>query len=39
VAGIDPVRDFATVRPATQPPGRLVASFLAWSQAWLARRF
>src|SRR6478736_6480119 len=39
VAGIDPVRDFATVRPATQQPGRLVASFLAWSQAWLARRF
>jgi hypothetical protein len=26
------------VRPATQQPGRLVASFLAWSQAWLSRR-
>jgi DNA-binding transcriptional LysR family regulator len=30
VAGIDPVRDFSTVRPAGRPPGRLVEWFLAW---------
>jgi DNA-binding transcriptional LysR family regulator len=30
VAGIDPVRDFSTVRPAGRPPGRLAESFLAW---------
>jgi DNA-binding transcriptional LysR family regulator len=36
VAGIDPVRDFSTVRPATQQPSRLVAAFLAWSRDRLA---
>jgi DNA-binding transcriptional LysR family regulator len=30
VAGIDPVRDFSTVRLAGRPPGRLVEAFLAW---------
>jgi len=36
VAGIDPVRDFSTVRPAAQAPGRLVAAFLEWSRRRLA---
>ena len=39
VDGIDPVRDFQTVRPATHEPGRLVAAFLAWSRDWVAGRF
>jgi molybdate transport repressor ModE-like protein len=39
VDGIDPVRDFQTVRPATHEPGRLVAEFLAWSRDWVAGRF
>ena len=30
VAGVDPVRDFSTVRAAGRPPGRLAESFLAW---------
>ena len=30
VAGIDPVRDFSTVRPAGRPPGRLAEAFVAW---------
>jgi DNA-binding transcriptional LysR family regulator len=37
VAGIDPVRDFSTVRLAAHRPNRLVAAFLAWSQERLAR--
>jgi DNA-binding transcriptional LysR family regulator len=36
VAGIDPVRDFSTVRLAAQAPGRLVAAFLEWSRRRLA---
>ena len=36
VAGIDPVRDFSTVRPAAQVPSRLVAVFLEWSRRRLA---
>lgn len=32
VDGIDPVRDFSTVRPAGRPPGRLAEAFLAWSR-------
>ncbi|MDX6533916.1 MAG: hypothetical protein QOF68_1660 [Gaiellales bacterium] len=31
VAGIDPIRDFSTVRPAGAEPSRPVAAFLAWS--------
>ena len=30
VAGIDPVRDFSTVRPAGRPPDRLAEAFVAW---------
>lgn len=36
VAGIDPMRDFATVRLASQAPSRLVAAFLDWSRPRLA---
>ncbi len=32
VSGIDPVRDFSTVRPAGGHPSRTTAAFLAWSQ-------
>ena len=36
VAGIDPVRDFSTVRSATQRPSRLIEAFLGWSRTRLA---
>ncbi len=36
VAGIDPMRDFATVRLASQAPSRLVSAFLEWSRLRLA---
>jgi DNA-binding transcriptional LysR family regulator len=38
VVGIDPVRDFSTVRPSTQQPSRPVAAFLEWSRRRLAEQ-
>jgi len=35
VVGIDPARDFSTVRPAAHAPSRLAAAFLEWSRARL----
>ena len=39
VEGIDPVRHFSTVRPATRAPGRLVEAFLSWCRMKLAADF
>lgn len=36
VAGIDPVRQFSTVRLATRPPSRLVTAFTGWCRTALA---
>jgi molybdate transport repressor ModE-like protein len=37
VDGIDPVREFSTVRPAHSQPSRLVEAFLAWCRDELAK--